>query len=342
MLKQLTFYGKKTVPTKLRKDLWHPYATITFPRPEQGLEAFKLLKEYRMVRDYAWGFAPMEADIAKAEQQKEEYQSKKRRNGEEPLGESERMDEDEPEPGPKQYKTHYDKVLNHYLRLPQKPDRARLLMDQRATSVADLSAIIQRVVSSTGQGKELRAQRDRDELWSKITALAAIPAEEIEKLERERDQLEAGHTADSRQLTQVTRAERTKQRKRDQRIQNITIYLNRLRKAREAVSFASGSDEVSEKMRAKWSKTLKYIAQQKRPDTPVLSVYDHEASLARKEANKPQRPSNWPVSTEWDADPLAEVPAKPKALTKRDKIALRYMQPEIDERASIGIKSTLR
>jgi hypothetical protein len=32
-LKQLTFYGKKTVPAEIRKDVWRPYATVAFPIP---------------------------------------------------------------------------------------------------------------------------------------------------------------------------------------------------------------------------------------------------------------------------------------------------------------------
>jgi hypothetical protein len=50
-LKQLTFVGKKTVPAALRKDLWRPMATISFPTNEQGLEAYRELREWRKMHE---------------------------------------------------------------------------------------------------------------------------------------------------------------------------------------------------------------------------------------------------------------------------------------------------
>lgn len=55
-LGQLPFNGKKTVPAALRKDLWAPFALISFPRGEEavGLSAFQKLREYRRLHELLW------------------------------------------------------------------------------------------------------------------------------------------------------------------------------------------------------------------------------------------------------------------------------------------------
>ncbi|KAL2074600.1 hypothetical protein VTL71DRAFT_8378 [Oculimacula yallundae] len=56
-LAQLPFNGKKSVPTALRKDLWHPFAQIRFPPGAGtiGLSAFQKLREYRKRHELEWG-----------------------------------------------------------------------------------------------------------------------------------------------------------------------------------------------------------------------------------------------------------------------------------------------
>ncbi|KAF1983201.1 hypothetical protein K402DRAFT_456815 [Aulographum hederae CBS 113979] len=53
-LDQITFVGKKSKPSKLRKDLWKPLLTVTFPTPYQGLIAFRQLQEYRRMHEFCW------------------------------------------------------------------------------------------------------------------------------------------------------------------------------------------------------------------------------------------------------------------------------------------------
>ncbi|KAF4637904.1 hypothetical protein G7Y89_g175 [Cudoniella acicularis] len=55
-IKQLPFNGKQTVPRALRKDLWHPLATISFPSGsgEIGLSAYQKLREYRKRHELEW------------------------------------------------------------------------------------------------------------------------------------------------------------------------------------------------------------------------------------------------------------------------------------------------
>ncbi|KAI9672438.1 MAG: hypothetical protein M1829_004517 [Trizodia sp. TS-e1964] len=52
-LRQMPFLGKKSVPASLRKDLWQPFATLSFPWPDQGLKAFHKLREYRMAHEFS-------------------------------------------------------------------------------------------------------------------------------------------------------------------------------------------------------------------------------------------------------------------------------------------------
>ena len=94
-LRQLTFVGKKSVPASLRKDIWQPMATISFPYGPQGLHAFRKLREYRKMHELA---IPIE-DIR-------------------------------------------DKTKTDPNALMERKKRPRLLMDQKANSVADIAAVL--------------------------------------------------------------------------------------------------------------------------------------------------------------------------------------------------------
>ncbi|KAI9750038.1 MAG: glutamine-dependent NAD(+) synthetase [Chaenotheca gracillima] len=53
-LKQIPYLGKKTVPAALRKDLWQPLALLSFPRSEQGLLAYRHLREFKKMHELSW------------------------------------------------------------------------------------------------------------------------------------------------------------------------------------------------------------------------------------------------------------------------------------------------
>ncbi|KAK6533540.1 hypothetical protein TWF694_002478 [Orbilia ellipsospora] len=53
-MKQMTFMGKKTVPSALRKDLWSPLLTVSFTNPKTGLKAFQHLRELRKLHETQW------------------------------------------------------------------------------------------------------------------------------------------------------------------------------------------------------------------------------------------------------------------------------------------------
>jgi hypothetical protein len=87
----LPFLGTKTVPATLRKDLWQPFATISFPSPFQGLQALHKLREYRKLHELSY-----------------------------PLG----------------------LIKGEKGRLLGKKARGKVLMDQKANSVADIAAVL--------------------------------------------------------------------------------------------------------------------------------------------------------------------------------------------------------
>ncbi|KAL8671026.1 MAG: hypothetical protein Q9168_004458 [Polycauliona sp. 1 TL-2023] len=96
-LKQLPFLGKKSVPSHLRKDLWQPLCLVSFPRPSQGLQAYRRLREFRRLHETSY---PLSL-ITQTE-------------------------------GPHKGHLHSTKK------------RGKILMDQKANSVADLAAVLLR------------------------------------------------------------------------------------------------------------------------------------------------------------------------------------------------------
>ncbi|KAL4936658.1 hypothetical protein BDV06DRAFT_216496 [Aspergillus oleicola] len=116
VLRQLLYHGKKTVPATLRKDMWVPYFSVHFTDSQIGLRAYHLLREFSMRRQ----LDPPREMITMTE----EYLNQKRPKD---PREAEKFDEE-----------YGDKVGW----IMQKKERARAVMDQKATSVADISAVI--------------------------------------------------------------------------------------------------------------------------------------------------------------------------------------------------------
>lgn len=53
-LDQLPFIGKHSKPPALRPDEWTPHCVVVFPTPEQGHNAFRKLREFRLLHEVAW------------------------------------------------------------------------------------------------------------------------------------------------------------------------------------------------------------------------------------------------------------------------------------------------
>ncbi|KAJ5246660.1 hypothetical protein N7468_001643 [Penicillium chermesinum] len=116
VLRQLIYHGKKTVPAELRRDMWAPYYSVHFSNSRLGLRAYQLLREFSMQRQ----LSPPPEMITVTE---ELLAAKRPKN---PVEAEE-----------------FDKMnLKRIGKTMEKKERARVLMDQRATSVADIAAVV--------------------------------------------------------------------------------------------------------------------------------------------------------------------------------------------------------
>ncbi|KAM5463905.1 hypothetical protein MauCBS54593_007350 [Microsporum audouinii] len=131
VLSQLLYHGKKTVPAGLRKDMWVPYFSIHFHTPSLGLEAYKLLREFSLRRQ-------LEPPTKLITNSKESLEKKRPQD----LAEAKK----------------WDQTWNPRIgQIMMKKDRARVLMDQKATSVADAAAVL------TIQAKREQKQHEQEE-----------------------------------------------------------------------------------------------------------------------------------------------------------------------------------
>ncbi|KAI9736130.1 MAG: hypothetical protein M1834_001014 [Cirrosporium novae-zelandiae] len=133
-LQQLPCLGKKTIPPGLRKDMWQPFARLTFSHPDLGLSAYRMLREFR-----------------------------KRHELEYPL------------------ETITYKEGNFKGRLMNRKDRAKVLMDQKANSVADMAAVLLKQASPPDPEKleklkSLKEGREKNKGYkAKFTNRVVIP-----------------------------------------------------------------------------------------------------------------------------------------------------------------------
>ena len=125
IMPQLVFHGKKTVPAAIRRDMWRPYFAVHFPETDvgakAGLTAYQRLREFALRRQLS---PPPEQLIAT----EKDYEDEKKRKG-------------DPVDVREQQFARNMKLPFVGQRLPKKL-RAKRLMDQRATSVADLAFVL--------------------------------------------------------------------------------------------------------------------------------------------------------------------------------------------------------
>lgn len=116
VLRQLVYHGKKTVPAELRRDMWAPYYSVHFSDSRLGLRAYQLLREFSMQRQ----LSPPPEMITVTEELLDAKRPKKPSEAEA-----------------------FDKLNKKRLGLTmEKRERARVLMNQKATSVADIAAVV--------------------------------------------------------------------------------------------------------------------------------------------------------------------------------------------------------
>lgn len=126
ILRQLVFHGKKTVPANVRRDMWVPYFSIHFPDSPggrgAGLLAYRRLRELSLRRQ-------LEGPDELVRATEEDVETAKKRYG--PLRLAELEEEGK-----------LESRLPRVGKLLSKKGRARKLMDQKATSVADVAMVL--------------------------------------------------------------------------------------------------------------------------------------------------------------------------------------------------------
>ncbi|KAK3651619.1 hypothetical protein LTR56_004348 [Elasticomyces elasticus] len=164
-LKQLPDLGANHTPPKLRKDVWKPLWTLALPSSEpharaQGLHAFKKLREYRKLHELNWKPSPL-LNIEHERKKLDERGGSKKENV-------------------------YDVIARRKWNL-----RVKEIMDQKATSIADLAAVLS---EQDEMGQKTAAKRkdemaiDREAEVKEILALSeAAEKGELKDLEAQLD-----------------------------------------------------------------------------------------------------------------------------------------------------------
>lgn len=141
VLKQMLFHGKKTVPEAVRRDMWTPYFSVHFPENSAGasvgLEAFKSLRELSTQRQ----LSPDRSLLTATQNDVDVAKSK--------LGGPLAVYRLEQSDNWREKRILEVKLPKAGELLPKKL-RAKRLMDQKATSVADVAFVLDRISSGPG------------------------------------------------------------------------------------------------------------------------------------------------------------------------------------------------
>ncbi|KAF7195673.1 hypothetical protein HII31_02991 [Pseudocercospora fuligena] len=164
-LKQLADVGANNNPPKIRKDVWRPLWMVSLPNSRdgqrQGLELFRQLREYRMLHETNWEIP----EEMKRPYTEKEIESIKRR-----------LDNR----GGSKKETVFDVIKRKKWKM-----RVRMVMDQKANSIADLAAILSRQEekgAAISKEQELALELQRREDQDTIISLAERNATETDEL----------------------------------------------------------------------------------------------------------------------------------------------------------------
>ncbi|KAJ5367559.1 hypothetical protein N7541_001500 [Penicillium brevicompactum] len=176
VLKQCVYHGKKTVPAEVRKDMWAPYFSVHFNEAQVGLNVYNLLRQFALLRQ----LSPPKEMITVTK----EFLDSKRPTD------------------PRDQKEWDDHNMGRLGHIMKKKERAKVLMDQKATSIADVAfalekhtlAITEGIPGYTKSGyKTLKARKRRRAALKAAEKLAEERAGNISALE---EQLQAEIRAD--------------------------------------------------------------------------------------------------------------------------------------------------
>ncbi|CAG8925536.1 unnamed protein product [Penicillium salamii] len=168
VLKQCVYLGKKTVPAEVRKDMWVPYYSLHFNEAQVGLNVYNLLRQFALLRQ----LSPPKEMITVTK----EYLDSKRPKD------------------PRDQKEWDDHNMGRLGHIMKQKERAKVLMDQKATSIADVAFVLQKQSDDILKGlpgytksgyKTLKARKRRRAALKAATELASERAEQISSLEEQ-------------------------------------------------------------------------------------------------------------------------------------------------------------
>ncbi|KAJ5370652.1 uncharacterized protein N7496_006744 [Penicillium cataractarum] len=165
VLRQMVYHGKKTVPAELRRDMWTPYYSVHFGDARLGLRAYQLLREFSLRRQ----MSPPPEMITVTE----EFLASRRPKDPSDAEEFDRLNK---------------KRIGHPM---EKKERARVLMDQKATSVADIAAVLEIQENEIENGILDKEQWRQKHFRSQRRRQREAMAQEAERAEQNQARIEA-------------------------------------------------------------------------------------------------------------------------------------------------------
>lgn len=276
-LSQLADVGANNSPPKLRKDLWRPLFTVSVPSQRQGLELFKKLREYRLLHETNW---------ALTEEIKRPYTDKQ-------IADRKAKLEDR---GGSKKETVFDVIKRE-----KKKMRIKMVMDQKANSVADLAAILMRQEEKGARlvdEKEIAAQARKKQAIDEICRLAArFEKGGMAELEGKTAELKAhiqGHSERS-----VDKSAKSKQRKEEyQKLRKARAILDQTKLQRRKMVYAVEAVKAARKEAAEVTAAQEAAAREKEAAEVTTA---QEVSAREKDA----------AQTDHNITPTASAPLDP-------------------------------
>ncbi|KAL9622147.1 MAG: hypothetical protein Q9160_003490 [Pyrenula sp. 1 TL-2023] len=176
-LSQLLYHGKKTRPAALRRDMWTPYYSVQFPSTRVGQLAYAHLRELNLLHQ----LCPKESSLIATEEHIKAWEDR--------VGKEVADDEEYDLIGNTKQRPRPRPLLGQ--KLPKK-ERAKMLMNQKASSVADLAFTLGLAAEAPGREEEERIVVERrvsrfEELGQKAQRRAL---ERIIELKKARDRFQ--------------------------------------------------------------------------------------------------------------------------------------------------------
>ncbi|KAJ5120345.1 Mitochondrial homologous recombination protein 1 [Penicillium bovifimosum] len=187
LLKQCVNHGKKTIPATVRKDMWVPYFSVHFNEAQVGLNVYNHLRQFALLRQ----LSPPKEMITVTK----EYLDSKRPKD---LRDQKQWDKEN---------------MGRVGQIMMKKERAYALMNQKATSIADVAFVLQKhrdhiiagFPESTKSGyKTVKARRRRRSAAEEEAERSQARAAEVAALGEQLDaEITADHVAPREQSVKI-------------------------------------------------------------------------------------------------------------------------------------------